>query len=157
MRLLGTLLSSVVVALGCAAAPPLPTPDAPLAPLPTRTGGTQALAPSGRPLLVDFFASWCEPCKTALPHHALLAEKYRGRVDYVLVGLDEDPAALEAALDRAPGAAFTVALDPAGRSAEAFRVTAMPTAVLLRADGSEAWRGAPYTIEELQQALEGVK
>ncbi len=120
-----------------------------------RGGGEVALVPpAGRLLLLDFFASWCVPCREALPQHAALAARYEGRVDFVLVSVDEDPVALEALLQRQPALPFPVGLDPAGRAAAAFEVRAMPTAVLLDAEGHERWRGAAYSEEALVGALE---
>lgn len=43
----------------------------------------------GKPVLVDFWATWCAPCRTSLPHLSTLQERYRNR-GLVVVGLSLD-------------------------------------------------------------------
>jgi thioredoxin 1 len=50
---------------------------------------------SDGPIVVDFFASWCGPCKLVAPEIEKLAAKYAGRVDVVKLDVDANPATSE--------------------------------------------------------------
>jgi cytochrome c biogenesis protein CcmG, thiol:disulfide interchange protein DsbE len=87
---------------------------------------------AGRPLIVNFFASWCEPCQQETP---LLARFYRaehGRV--ALVGLDENDAAGSAtAFTRKEGVGYPVGFDPETIAASAYGVAGLPQTFFLNA------------------------
>ncbi len=55
-------------------------------------GGLRKLIkPDGKPLLINFWATWCDPCREEFPDLVKLAAEYSGRIDFVTVSLD-DPA-----------------------------------------------------------------
>ena len=87
---------------------------------------------AGRPLIVNFFASWCTPCQQETP---LLAKFYRaehGRV--ALVGLDENDAAGSAlSFTRAHDVSYPVGFDPEVMAASAYGVDALPQTFFLNA------------------------
>jgi thioredoxin 1 len=43
------------------------------------------------PVLVDFWAPWCQPCKALMPHVDRLAEEFKGRALVVKLNTDENP------------------------------------------------------------------
>lgn len=45
----------------------------------------------GRPMIVDFSATWCPPCQQLKPIFKKLAEDFKGRIDFVTVDVDENP------------------------------------------------------------------
>ena len=49
-----------------------------------------------RPVIVDFWASWCNPCKMVAPELERLAEKYKGAVDVVKMDVDANPGVSQA-------------------------------------------------------------
>jgi cytochrome c biogenesis protein CcmG, thiol:disulfide interchange protein DsbE len=87
---------------------------------------------AGRPLIVNFFASWCTPCQQETP---LLARFYRaehGRV--ALVGLDENDAGGSAlSFTRAHDVSYPVGFDPEAIAASAYGVDALPQTFFLNA------------------------
>jgi thiol-disulfide isomerase/thioredoxin len=49
----------------------------------------QLVKPSGKPLLVNFWATWCDPCREEFPDLVKIDEKYRGRIDFITVTMDD--------------------------------------------------------------------
>ena len=109
-------------------------------------GGTfdsQALA--GRVTLINFWASWCTPCRKELPALAgLHARTDRADFEIVAVNVDRDPALARRFLGTTP-LPFPVVLDPASEIVGQFDVTAMPTSVLIGRDGAVLERHAGYS------------
>jgi thiol-disulfide isomerase/thioredoxin len=92
----------------------------------------------GKVVVVDFWASWCTPCKKAMPMYAELHKEYAGKdVVIVAVSLDENRKDYDAFLKKNP-LPFVVARDPKGKLAEAVGVQEMPTSVVLGKDGKVA-------------------
>ncbi len=87
---------------------------------------------SGKPLIVNFFASWCAPCKQETP---LLARFYHGEHGQVaLVGLDENDVIGNAmSFTRADGVSYPVGWDPQFSAASAYGVGALPQTFFLNA------------------------
>ena len=133
---------SGLVALGVAASlvasgsgGPAADPAAPAFSLPVLGHSGQKVALSdyaGRPLIVNFFASWCEPCQQETP---LLARFYRtehGRV--AIVGLDENDVLGSAmSFTRKEGVGYPVGFDPAIIAASAYGVAGLPQTFFLNA------------------------
>lgn len=46
---------------------------------------------AGVPTMVDFWATWCAPCRAIAPHVAEMAKAYEGRVRVVKINVDENP------------------------------------------------------------------
>ena len=111
----------------------------------------------GSVVLVDFWASWCAPCRKSFPFLEHLQIKYGGQgLKVVGVSLDEDPGNARTFLDNL-SVHFTILSDPIGNSAEAYGVVAMPTSFLLdkegrivaRFEGGEHFKEEEAAIEAL--------
>ena len=48
----------------------------------------QLLKPNGKPLLVNFWATWCVPCREEFPDLVKIDHEYRGKIDFITVSLD---------------------------------------------------------------------
>jgi thiol-disulfide isomerase/thioredoxin len=52
-------------------------------------GLKRLLKPNGKPLLINFWATWCDPCREEYPDLVKLDEQYRGKIDFLTVSIDE--------------------------------------------------------------------
>ena len=86
----------------------------------------------GKPVIVNFFASWCDPCQQETP---LLARFYRAEHGQVaIVGLDEnDVRASAVSFTHRYGVGYPVGFDPAAIAATAYGVVALPQTFFLDA------------------------
>jgi thiol-disulfide isomerase/thioredoxin len=90
---------------------------------------------AGAVVLVDFWASWCAPCKASFPAMAKLHADYSGRgLVIAAVSVDEKAAPAEA-FARKLAAPFATLLDRDRKLVSAVAVPAMPTSYLVGADG----------------------
>ena len=92
MSIARLVLPVLVLAMSASAQAKLKKGDAfPLPTLPALQGkGTLDLSKyKGKVIIVDFWASWCEPCKIELPYLNNLAKKYKGK-DVVIIGVNLD-------------------------------------------------------------------
>lgn len=90
----------------------------------------------GKVVYVDFWASWCGPCKQSFPFMNELQGKYRSQgLEIVAVNLDAKRSDADKFLAETP-ARFTVAFDAKGDSARRFDVKSMPSSYLIGRDGS---------------------
>lgn len=84
---------------------------------------------------VDFWASWCGPCRQSFPFMNDLQARYGAKgLRVVAVNLDAKPADAERFLAQVP-AQFEVLLDASGESARRYGVRGMPSSALLGPDG----------------------
>ncbi len=47
------------------------------------------LKPNGKPLLINFWATWCDPCREEFPDLVKIDEEFKGRIDFITVSLDD--------------------------------------------------------------------
>ena len=85
----------------------------------------------GKVVLVDFFASWCEPCKESFPVMEELYQKYSSRgLVIVAVNVDTKKADMEEFLKKHP-ANFTIVRDPSNKLVAQVKIPTMPSSFLL--------------------------
>lgn len=52
-------------------------------------GLKKLLKPNGKPLLINFWATWCDPCREEFPDLVKLDAAYKGRIDFITISLDD--------------------------------------------------------------------
>ena len=107
--------------------------------LPTLDGSKVKLSDlRGNIVVVDFWASWCVPCKKELPALDALAKKYAAEkkpVVILAVNVDKERANAEKLLASVKVSSLRVLLDPDGRVASAYDVPTMPSSFVIDAKG----------------------
>jgi cytochrome c biogenesis protein CcmG, thiol:disulfide interchange protein DsbE len=125
---------SVVLASSKTEASPPPAPSFSLT---TQNGKTVSLESlKGKVVLLDYWASWCVPCKQSFPWLSAMHEKYSAKgLVIVAVNLDKKRELADEFISKFT-VPFTVAFDPTGKTADAFKVKAMPTSFLISRTGT---------------------
>lgn len=58
-------------------------------------GLRKVLTPSSKPLLINFWATWCDPCREEFPDLVKLDAEYKGKIDFITISLDFEEAAIK--------------------------------------------------------------
>ena len=150
----------LVALLGAALSPSFsgraqPAPEPPK--IETLDGTPFSLASAqGKVVVLDFWASWCLPCRKSFPFLDGLQAKYEAQGLRVLgLTLEERKDAVLSFLESVP-VRFTILRDPTGRAGEDFHVVAMPTTLLLDREGRVAARfegGDPSVHSKIEAAV----
>jgi len=97
--------------------------------------GAELPAATGKVMLVDFWASWCAPCKESFPTYSQMHSDYRARgLMIVAVSVDEKQGAFDSFVKKM-GPAFVVVRDRDQQLVRQVSVPTMPTCYLLGRDG----------------------
>ena len=121
----------------------------------------------GKLVLVNFWATWCEPCREEMPSLEELQERYKGRPLVVLtVNMEESDAKVARFMDATllQGDSLTVLYDRFGLIAKAWKARLLPVTFLVGADGrirasllgSADWR-SPEVIAQIDSLLPGAR
>ena len=141
--LAGVALLAAVAALAIATGRPADDAPIPVAGQPTFEFDLPSLDGEGRvrsddlrgtPLVVNFWASWCGPCRREMPALAAAAERFDGQVRFVGVNhQDNREDAVEFAA--AAGLSYPSGSDPAGDVARRVGLRGMPTTLFVDSEG----------------------
>jgi peroxiredoxin len=109
--------------------------SAPTFALPTNSDTVALDSLRGQVLYLDFWASWCEPCRKSFPWMEKLRIKYADQ-GLTVIAINLDPARKNADKFLAKqDVGFTIAFDPKGEIAKAYQVKGMPSSFLINRAG----------------------
>ena len=126
-------------------------------PLPSRAEFAPELGQiKGHVVWVDFWASWCAPCRRSFPWMNEMLSRYEDQgLQIIGVNVDKEMELADSFLAETP-ASFDLRYDPAGKLAEAFGVQAMPSSFLLDANGNVLAAHYGFRIGETEEYEAGI-
>ena len=134
---------------------------APTFTLASRTGGQVSLADlKGQVVMINFWASWCGPCRKEFPALDQIYAKYKPMgFTLVAINVESEKSDAEKFLAATP-ASFPILFDPDNKVSGSYGVSAMPTTVLVDRQGRVRWLHRAYKpgdeakyIEQIRAAL----
>ncbi len=148
---LATLVACPVVALG----------DAPVGSLtlPGRTAGSPVSLDKlrGQVVMLNFWASWCGPCREEFPLLDQMYKRYRAAgVTIVGVNVEPDSSDAEGFLAKTP-VSFPIAFDRDSVASRMFKVEAMPSTVLIDRTGVVRWTHKGYKPGDESEYLDQIR
>lgn len=121
----------IFMALFCLANAASALEAAPAFKIPTAKGMVDLSELKGQVIYLDFWASWCTPCRKSFPWMNEMENKYKDDgLKIVAVNLDKTRDVIDKFLKRTP-ANFTIAYDPGGQLAQSYKLVGMPTSYLI--------------------------
>lgn len=102
-------------------------------------------AMAGKFVLLDFWATWCPPCRGSIPQLNELQAKFKDQL--VVVGLSDEPEADILRMTN-PKINYAVAFDTAGRTKREVQVTGIPHAIVIDPKGIVRFEGMPHYLTE---------
>ncbi|MGB8337501.1 MAG: TlpA disulfide reductase family protein [Burkholderiales bacterium] len=102
----------------------------------------------GKTVLLDFWASWCGPCRKSFPWMSQMQEKYgKDGLEVIAINVDEKRADADKFLAQNPGK-FTIAFDSKGSTPTSFGAENMPTSILIDPKGNITYIHVSFSEEK---------
>ena len=125
--------------------------------LPSINGNIQLEALKGKVVYLDFWASWCLPCKASFPWMNEMKQSYANQgFEIVAVNLDNDRKLADEFL-KEMDINFKVAFDESGQSASQYKVKGMPSSYLIGRDGKVHASHIGFREKDKQQLEHAIK
>ena len=93
----------------------------------------------GTPVVLNFWASWCPPCKAEMPEFDEIAKEYEGKVEFMMVNLTDgqrETVEIAQAFIDSMGYTFPVYFDKDSDAAYKYGIQSIPTTIFIDANGN---------------------
>ena len=122
--------------------------------LPALQGGSPVVLSTfrGKPVIVNFFASWCPDCRAELNAMARVAQASSGRLTVIGVDSNETSTATARKLLAAAGATYPIAMDMQAKVASQYLIQALPVTYFLNGSGQVVGTAlGPQSVTSLER------
>ena len=102
---------------------------------------------SGKTIILEFWGTWCPPCRKMIPHMNKLAGKFANDKTIFISLTYEDPEIVRKFLKKTT-MDTSVVVDDKFKTWKAYGVSAVPYVVVINQKGQIAWKGHPYNLTE---------
>ncbi|HEY1024530.1 MAG TPA: TlpA disulfide reductase family protein [Sphingobacteriaceae bacterium] len=103
----------------------------------------------GKPLVIDFWATWCAPCIASFPLLDQVAQQYAGKINFIAIS-DEDATRVKRFMQTPQKPHISLVLDENGQTFSNFNISSRPTTAFIDEKGVLQWMG---TSDQLQTVL----
>ncbi len=111
----------------------------------------------GQVVYVDFWASWCIPCKKSFPWMNEMHQKYKDQgLKIIAVNVDEESTDADKFLADIP-AEFTILRDPEGKLAKQYKLVGMPTSLIFDTQGKLVSRHVGFKKSKIESYEAAIK
>ena len=118
----------------------------------TLEGEIFQLGHQGYPMVINFWATWCPPCRIEMPELQKFGERNRD-VELYLISIQESSTQIKEFLSQ-EGLSLNPVIDSTGEAARFYRIGAVPTTIVVNAQGIIIYRKTgPVTADELERVL----
>jgi len=146
-----------------AASAAVPAADTASGPAPDFTLGSRAGKPlsladyKGKVVMLNFWASWCVPCKQEMPLLDTIYKKY-GKMGFTLIGVNVEPdsKAANAVLEKIP-VSFPVVYDTDSKVSQLYQVSGMPSTVIIDRKGQMRMLHRGYKPGDENEYLDSIR
>jgi thiol-disulfide isomerase/thioredoxin len=100
----------------------------------------------GKPLLIEFWATWCVPCRESIPHLNEYSKTYRDK-GLVVIGITKEDEATVKEFLKDVSIQYFIGRDPSSELAGHLGITVIPHAIIVNRAGKITWEGHPETVQ----------